>query len=92
MFNRLRNKWKVSWLEFTLIFCTFAVGGSLTGFITRKIIVDWLNITQPLIKWPLYVVLATFLWMIIVVIVSIPFGQFRFFSTYVKKILGKFVK
>ena len=36
MFEKLRQKWKVNVLQLVLILCTFAIGGSLTGFAGKK--------------------------------------------------------
>jgi len=85
MFERLRKKWKVGGLQLTLILLTFAIGGSATGFVGKKIMnaldigLDWL--------WAvIYILLVTLIWPLAVLIVSIPFGQFRFFLSYIKKI------
>ena len=37
MFQRLQQKWKVNGLQLLLILCTFAIGGSLTGFAGKKV-------------------------------------------------------
>ena len=85
MFEKLRKKWKVNALQLVLILCTFAIGGSLTGFVAKKIMnvlpieADWL--------WGIvYIILVTIIWPMMVILVSIPFGQFRFFSNYTRKL------
>jgi hypothetical protein len=85
MFEKLKNKWKASGLQLFLILCTFAIGGSLTGFAAKKIMnllavqADWL--------WAiLYILLLTIIWPMMVLLVSIPFGQFRFFNNYTRKL------
>lgn len=85
MFEKLRQKWKVNALQLSLILFTFAIGGSLTGFVAKKFMyilkieADWL--------WAIvYIVLITLIWPIMVIIVSIPFGQFRFFTNYTRKL------
>lgn len=85
MFEKLRQKWKVNMLQLVLILCTFAIGGSLTGLVAKKIMnvlpvgSDWL--------WAIiYILLVTILWPMMVLLVSIPFGQFRFFSAYTRKL------
>ena|SRR5687767_69318 len=85
MFERLRKKWKVNALQLALILSTFAIGGSLTGF-TGKKIMNALNIQQDWLWAIIYIVLITLLWPLLVLIVSIPFGQFRFFLSYVRKL------
>ena len=68
-----------------LIICTFAVGGSATGFAGKKIM-NVLAIGQDWLWAIVYILLITLIWPLAVVIVSIPFGQFRFFSRYIRKI------
>jgi hypothetical protein len=84
MFEKLRNKWKVGPLQLALILCTFAVGGSLTGF-SGKRIMPYFGIEAPWLYVPVYIILITLIWPLMVLIVSIPFGQFRFFTRYLKK-------
>ena len=45
MFQRLQQKWKVNGLQVLLILCTFAIGGSLTGFAGKKLM-NLLSIEQ----------------------------------------------
>jgi len=85
MFEKLRQKWKVNVLQLVLILCTFAIGGSLTGYAAKKIMnilaieADWL--------WSIiYILLVTIIWPVMVLIISLPFGQFRFFYNYTRKL------
>ena len=85
MFEKLRQKWKVNVLQLVLILCTFAIGGSLTGYVAKKIMnalpieADWL--------WAIiYILLITIIWPVMVLIISLPFGQFRFFYNYTRKL------
>jgi len=85
MFEKLKQKWKVNALQLTLILFTFAIGGSLTGFVAKKLMyllkieADWL--------WAIvYIFLITIIWPMMVILVSIPFGQFRFFTNYTRKL------
>ena len=85
MFEKLRKKWKVNVIQLILILSTFAIGGSLTGFVAKKIMnvisieADWL--------WAIvYILLVTIIWPLMVILVSIPFGQFRFFTNYTMKL------
>ena len=85
MFEKLRKKWKVNVVQLVLILCTFAIGGSLTGLVAKKIMnvlpigADWL--------WAIiYILIVTILWPLMVIIVSIPFGQFKFFINYTRKL------
>jgi formyltetrahydrofolate-dependent phosphoribosylglycinamide formyltransferase len=84
MFERLQKKWKVNGVRVLLILCTFAIGGSLTGYAGKKLI-NLLSISQP-IPWIItYILIITILWPLAVLLISIPFGQFRFFTGYLKK-------
>jgi len=85
MFERLQKKWKVGNLQLVLIICTFAVGGSATGFAGKKIM-NALAIGQDWLWAIVYILLITIIWPLAVLIVSIPFGQFRFFARYIRKI------
>ena len=85
MFNGLRKKWKVGGIQLALIIFTFAIGGSLTGF-TGKKIMNELNIELDWLWAIIYILLITIIWPMMVVIVSIPLGQYRFFTGYIRKI------
>jgi hypothetical protein len=90
MFKRLKTKWGVSWLNFTLIFCTFAIGGSLTGYVTRKLF-KLTSLEPGLVKGVLYAVVLTIIWPFMVLLISVFFGQFSFFKAYVGKLIKKFL-
>lgn len=85
MFDKLKQKWKVSGLQLGLILCTFAIGGSMTGFIGKKVM-NFLAIEQDWIWAVVYFLLVTLIWPMAVLLVSIPFGQYRFFKIYIRKI------
>jgi len=85
MFNRLKEKWNVNWLQFALIFCTFAIGGSVCGYTGRKLL-GLLSIEKSILYYLIYIMLITVLWPLAVLVVSIPLGQFTFFRNYIRKI------
>lgn len=85
MLERLQKKWKVSGLRLILILCTFAIGGSLTGYVGKKLM-NVLDIEQKWLWVVIYIIVVTILWPLAVILVSIFFGQFRFFTGYLKKI------
>ena len=87
MFEKLRQKWKVNVLQLVLILCTFAIGGSFTGYAAKKIM-NALSIEADWLWTIIYILLVTIIWPIMVLIISLPFGQFRFFYNYTRK-LGK---
>jgi len=85
MFQRLQQKWKVSGLQVVLILCTFAIGGSLTGFAGRRMM-NFVSIDQDWIWIIVYILIITLLWPVAVLFVSVFFGQYRFFIGYLGKI------
>jgi len=90
MFQKLQSKWKVGGWQLFLIFCVFAITGTLTAYISRQI-TGWLDIdrTSPWF-WVLKILVLIFGYQIIILIISFPFGQFSFFWNYEKKILRRF--
>jgi len=85
MFERLQKKWKVNGLQLALILCTFAIGGSLTGYAGKRLM-NFFDIEQNWLWVSIYIIVITLLWPIAVLLVSVFFGQFRFFTGYLKKI------
>ena len=84
MFQRLQKKWKVNGLQLVLILCTFAIGGSLTGYAGRKLM-NLIAIDKGLamdnrLYNSSYTSLAGCRF-----IGQFSFGQFRFFIGYLKK-------
>jgi hypothetical protein len=88
MFKKLREKWKVGPFQLTLILCTFACGGSATGWVAKKIM-NGFSLEQDWLWATLYILLVTLLWPLMVLVISIPFGQFRFFKSYIRKLGSK---
>jgi formyltetrahydrofolate-dependent phosphoribosylglycinamide formyltransferase len=84
MFKKWKEKWKVSWLQFTLIICTFACGGSLCGFIGRKLL-SFTSLEKGVIYFIVYILTISILWPFCVLLISIPLGQFVFFRNYLKR-------
>jgi formyltetrahydrofolate-dependent phosphoribosylglycinamide formyltransferase len=85
MFQRLQQKWKVNGLQLVLILCTFAIGGSLTGLAGRKLM-NFIAVERGWLWVVVYIILVTLLWPVSVLLVSVFFGQYRFFISYLKKI------
>lgn len=84
MFERLQQKWKVNGWRLLLILVTFALGGSLCGWLGRQVL-GLFEIESNIVRIPLYIILVTILWPFCVILISIPFGQFMFFRSYLKK-------
>jgi formyltetrahydrofolate-dependent phosphoribosylglycinamide formyltransferase len=85
MFKRLQQKWKVGPLQIVLILVCFATGGSLTGYSAKKIM-NLLPVEQDWLWGVIYIILLSVIWPLAVIITSIFFGQFRFFSGYVRRL------
>lgn len=89
MFQRLMQKWKVNGTQLVLILCVFAITGTTTAWLTRQITL-WLNLdsSSPW-YWILKVAMLVFGYQVLILLFAIPFGQFRFFWSYEKKILRR---
>jgi predicted neutral ceramidase superfamily lipid hydrolase len=88
MFEGLKKKWNVNGWRLLLILVTFALGGSLTGYLGKKIM-ELLGLKVAGFAIILYVILVTIIWPLCVLIVSIPLGQFRFFLVYIRKLFAR---
>lgn len=88
MFDRLQKKWNVSGWRLVLILITFAVGGSLTGY-AGKWAMQTLGIQQTAVYIPVYIIIITIIWPMMVLLVSVFTGQFIFFRDYLMKMGNK---
>jgi len=84
MFEGLQQKWKVSPGRLFLILLTFAFGGSLAGFMAKKVMA-LLAMELGLLWTLIYILIVTLLWPISVILVSIFTGQFLFFKGYLRR-------
>ena len=85
MFDKLKKKWNVTGVQLVLILCTFAIGGSMDGFISRRIM-TLIPLDKGVLWWVIYIVILTLLWPLCVLLISIFFGQFRFFKNYLARV------
>jgi hypothetical protein len=88
MLKKLQEKWKVGIGRLVLIITTFALGGSLCGYLGRKLLV-FTRMEKGVLWVLLYILLITLLWPLCVIIISIPLGQFAFFKNYLKKVYAR---
>jgi formyltetrahydrofolate-dependent phosphoribosylglycinamide formyltransferase len=88
MFQKLKQRWKVNGLNLVLIISTFALGGSLCGYAGRKILA-LTSLDKGAVWIILYILLITLLWPLCVLLISIPLGQFKFFSNYIKRLFNR---
>ena len=89
MFEKLKNKWKLSSLQLLLVFITFALGGSSCSWLSKKIVFAFLD-QNSVLGWIAYFICVCLLWPLCVLVISIPLGQFTFFKNYVGKIFKRF--
>lgn len=85
MFSKLKQHWKVNGLQLLLIISTFALGGSLCGYLGKKILA-FTNLDKGIVWFIIYIIVITLLWPICVLAISIPLGQFNFFRKYLLRI------
>jgi formyltetrahydrofolate-dependent phosphoribosylglycinamide formyltransferase len=85
MLERLQKKWKVSPGRLLLILIVFALGGSATGYVGKRLM-GLMDIDSAWLYIPIYIIVVTIIWPLMVLLVSIPFGQFAFFRLYIIKL------
>ena len=86
--NRLQQKWGVGPVQFWLIMTTFALGGSLSGYLNKQIL-NLVFLEKNAAYWLVYPLLLTILWPFSVIFVSFITGQFLFFKGYLGRIWGR---
>jgi phosphoribosylglycinamide formyltransferase-1 len=89
MFQRLKRKWNVNGTQLFLILCVFAITGTTTAWLTRQV-TFWLQLeTSSFWYWAIKIGILIFGYQVLILLFSIPFGQFNFFWKYEKKILKR---
>lgn len=88
MFKKLQDKWKVNGWRLLLILLGFTIGGSLCGWLGRKILL-FTGLEKGVWWIVAYIILVTLLWPPCVLLVSIFLGQFSFFKKYIAKIFNR---
>ncbi|MEO6719257.1 MAG: phosphoribosylglycinamide formyltransferase [Ferruginibacter sp.] len=88
MFQKLKRHWNVNTLGLVLIICTFAIGGSLCGYVGRRFLL-MTGIEKGPLWIVLYIVIITLLWPFCVLFISVLFGQFSFFKKYLAKVWAR---
>ena len=82
-----------SFFQFVLVMIVFAITGSLSLIVT-VLFFEVLNLNvdsySPLVFWPLRIIFIFFVYQVLLLIIAIPFGQFRYFWQFEKKILSRF--
>ena len=88
--NKLQQKWGVGPVQFWLIMTTFALGGSLSGYLNKQIL-KLLFLDKNLAYWLIYPLLLTILWPFSVILVSFITGQFAFFKGYLGRMWSRLI-
>ena len=86
--NKLQQKWGVGQVQFWLIMTTFALGGSLSGYLNKQIL-NLVFLEKNAAYWLIYPLLLTILWPFSVIFVSFLTGQFSFFKGYLGRMWGR---
>jgi folate-dependent phosphoribosylglycinamide formyltransferase PurN len=86
--NKLQKKWGVGQVQFWLIMTTFALGGSLSGYLNKQIL-NLVFLEKNAAYWLIYPLLLTILWPFSVILVSFLTGQFAFFKGYLGRMWGR---
>tara|TARA_Y100000590_G_scaffold305201_1_gene344248 strand:- start:55 stop:471 length:417 start_codon:yes stop_codon:yes gene_type:complete len=81
-----------SFSQFVLVMIVFAVTGSLSLIVTFQFM-DTVGInsvnTSPYLFWPVRIIFLFFSYQILLLLVAIPFGQFKYFLNFERKILSR---
>lgn len=91
--NKLKQRWNIqSNFQLIKILLVFALTGSLSAKLSGPLM-DFLGLyrstTHPLLYWPLYVILILPVYKVLILIIGWAFGEYRFFSKFVKKMLAR---
>lgn len=89
--KKLKERWGVtSNFQLTIIFIVFAITGSLSAWLSKPILTA-IGITRdsmnPVIYWPLYIILILPVYKVLLVTIGTIFGQHTFFKNFVFKML-----
>ena len=90
LFKRLNIK---SINQFALVMIVFAVTGSLSLIVTFEFMnVVGINLTNtnPYLFWSVRIIFLFFIYQILLLLIAIPFGQFKYFLRFEKKVLSRF--
>ncbi len=90
MFERLQKKWKVSPKRLIVILSAFAIGGSLCGYLGKKLM-GLTGMEKGVLYFILYIIIVTLLWPICVILISALLGEFAFFKNYLQKVFSRMI-
>ena len=82
-----------SFYQFMVIMLIFAITGSLSLYITVELF-QFIGLQaenlNPVIFWPIRIILLFIIYQILLLLVALPFGQFQYFWEFEKKFLNRF--
>ena len=88
----LRSRWNVGAQDLLLILLVFALAGFTTAWVTRSI-TGWLQLeNDTILYWVMKLVVLIFGYQLIILLWSLPFGQFAFFWKYEQRIWRRMFK
>ncbi len=90
MFERLQKKWKVSPKRLVVILSAFAIGGSLCGYLGKKLL-GFTGMEKGVLYFILYIIIVTLLWPVCVILISSLLGEFSFFKNYLQKVFNRMI-
>jgi len=93
MFNKFKLKYSIeSNSQLVIIFVVFGITGSTSAYISEPLM-EFININKSelniFVYWIIRVLVITFVYQIILLIVALVFGQFKFFWNFEKKMLKR---
>ena len=93
MINKFKIKYGIkSNYQLIVIFIVFGITGSTAAYISDPLM-EFININKSdlniFIYWTVRVLLITFVYQIILLVVAFFFGQFKFFWSFEKKMLKR---
>ncbi len=82
-----------SFYQFMVIMMIFAITGSLSLYITIELF-QFIGLQaenlNPIIFWPIRIILLFIIYQVLLLLVALPFGQFQYFWKFEKKFLNRF--
>ncbi|GIZ07600.1 DUF6787 family protein [Flavobacterium sp. UMI-01] len=90
--KKLKERWGIeSNFQLTIIFIVFAITGSTSAWLSRYVC-DWIGLTEEvlgLLYTPIRLILIFPIYQVLLVLIGLIFGQFKFFWAFEKKMLRK---
>lgn len=88
--EKLKKRWGItSNIQLTIIFIVFAITGTASAWLSKPFCF-WLGITKEslgILFIPLRLLLIFPIYQVLLVLIGLVFGQFKFFWTFEKKML-----